>query len=226
MAAGLGSLPDQSCPFSQSLFDVGLYSTATGDAAALLAAGSGLVCAGVTRQTSHILLTCTSCKGRSNTDSTHRARALNKTWPFCCQIWPASKSGASKPCLAADFFISNTAPFHAMRVGAHFYATPAPSAMQASGLAAGQRSSSGLMLPVTATTPSTTASPANHFHICSSAACMLHGSECCVLQLDGVIDRKVRFSPVLEGLSGPEYMHWMLGPFTDFPVSGSLPCPD
>eukprot|EP00891_Asterochloris_glomerata_P000929 jgi/Astpho2/929/Aster-00767 len=38
------------------------------------------------------------------------------------------------------------------------------------------------------------------------------------MRLDGVIDRKVRFSPVLEGLSEPEYMHWMLGPFTDFPV--------
>ena len=36
-----------------------------------------------------------------------------------------------------------------------------------------------------------------------------------------MIDSKVRFSPVLEGLSGPEYMHWMLGPFTDFPVSAA-----
>lgn len=84
---------------------------------------------------------------------------------------------------------------------------------------------SGLLLPVTAILLGT--ARAKLAHICLPAAhVLLHGDECCVLQLDGVIDRKVRFSPVLEGLSEPEYMHWMLGPFTDFPVRFRLPCVD
>ena len=90
--------------------------------------------------------------------------------------------------------------------------------MQAPGLAADQLPVSGLHLLVTAI-------PLGKCCVHLLATYVLpYGQECCVLQLDGVIDRKVRFSPVLEGLSEPEYMHWMLSPFTDFPVSVSLPC--
>lgn len=30
----------------------------------------------------------------------------------------------------------------------------------------------------------------------------------------------MRFTPALEGLAEPEYVHWLLASFTDFPVSG------
>lgn len=38
------------------------------------------------------------------------------------------------------------------------------------------------------------------------------------MQAQGVIDRSVRFTPALEGLAEPEYVHWLLASFTDFPV--------
>ena len=98
------------------------YSTAAGDAAALRLAGNGLNCAGVMGEVSHTLLTCTSRTGRSGSHSPRRPCAVYKVCLDVARSGLHSKSGFTNPCLAADFFISNTAPFHAMRVGVHLYA--------------------------------------------------------------------------------------------------------
>lgn len=79
-------------------------------------AGNGLICAGVTGQMSNILLTCTSHTGRLGSHSTHRARAMFEVGLAVARVGLPAKVVFH---LAADFFISNTAPFHAMRVGLH-----------------------------------------------------------------------------------------------------------